>query len=153
MFVTLFLGALNTKTGVLTFINAGHLAPSVLHAAGSIESVGDKPAMPLGVRIGAAYQEQIVTLLPEDTVFVFSDGVTEAMNVADEFYGNERLQADLRAASALTPGEIVRTIKGKVDVFTGQAPKFDDVTMLALRWQPCVAAMENQPSLAGYNTL
>ena len=153
MFVTLFLGALNTKTGVLTFINAGHLAPSVLHAAGSIESAGDKPAMPLGVRIGAAYQEQTVTLLPEDTVFVFSDGVTEAMNVADEFYGNERLQADLRAASALTPGEIVRTIKGKVDVFTGQAPKFDDVTMLALRWQPCVAAMENQPSLAGYNTL
>jgi sigma-B regulation protein RsbU (phosphoserine phosphatase) len=143
MFVTLFLGVLNTKTGVLTFINAGHLAPCVLHAAGNIESVGDKPAMPLGVRIGAAYQEQIVTLLPEDTVFVFSDGVTEAMNVADEFYGNERLKADLGAASALTPEEIVRVIKGKVDVFTGEAPKFDDVTMLALRWQPRVAAMAN----------
>ena len=77
-----------------------------------------------------------MTLQPDDTVFVFSDGVTEAMNVADEFYGNARLHADLRAASALTPGDMVRAIKVKVDVFTGEAPKSDDVTMLALRWRP-----------------
>src|SRR4029077_5972165 len=100
------------------------------------ESVGDKPAMPLAVRAGAAYQERTLTLVPGDTVFVFSDGVTEAMNGLEELYGNERLQADLRAASALTPEEIVRAIKGKVDVFASEAPKFDDVTMLALRWQP-----------------
>src|SRR5258708_16382736 len=93
MFVTLFLGVLDAKTGVLTYVNAGHLAPCVLHASGSIESVGDKPAMPLAVRAGAAYQERTVTLLPGDTVFVFSDGVTETMNAADEFYGNERLRA------------------------------------------------------------
>jgi phosphoserine phosphatase RsbU/P len=136
MFVTLFLGVLDAKTGVLTYVNAGHLAPCVLHASGSIESVGDKPAMPLAVRAGAAYQERTVTLLPGDTVFVFSDGVTEAMNVADELYGNDRLQADLRAASALTPEEIVRAIKVQVDAFTEGALKFDDVTMLALRWQP-----------------
>ncbi len=136
MFVTLFLGVLDAKTGVLTYVNAGHLAPCVLHASGSIESVGNKPAMPLAIRAAATYQERTVTLLPGDTVFVFSDGVTEAMNVADELYGNERLQADLCAALALTPEEIVRAIKGKVDVFTGDATKFDDVTMLALRWQP-----------------
>jgi sigma-B regulation protein RsbU (phosphoserine phosphatase) len=136
MFVTLFLGVLDTKTGVLTYVNAGHLAPRLLHASGSIDSVGDKPAMPLAVRAGAAYQERTATLLPDDTVFVFSDGVTEAMNAADELYGNERLHADLRAAATLTPEEIVRAIKVKVDVFTGEAPQFDDVTMLALRWQP-----------------
>jgi phosphoserine phosphatase RsbU/P len=62
--------------------------------------------------------------------------VTEAMNAADELYGNERLQADLCAASALRPDEMVRAIKVKVDVFTGDAPQSDDVTMLALQWQP-----------------
>jgi phosphoserine phosphatase RsbU/P len=136
MFVTLFLGVLDTKTGVLAYVNAGHIAPCVLHPSGSIEPLTDKPAMPLAVRTGTAYQERTVTLLPDDTVFVFSDGVTEAMNAADELYGNERLQANLCAASALTPEEMVRVIKAKVDAFTGEAPQSDDVTMLALRWQP-----------------
>jgi phosphoserine phosphatase RsbU/P len=136
MFVTVFLGMLDTKTGELAYVNAGHLAPCVLHASGGIEPVYDKPAMPLAVRAGTAYQERTVTLLPDDTVFVFSDGVTEAMNAADELYGNERLQADLCAASALRPEEMVRAIKVKVDVFTGDAPQSDDVTMLALQWQP-----------------
>jgi phosphoserine phosphatase RsbU/P len=136
MFVTLFLGVLDTKTGVLTYLNAGHVAPCVLHASGSIETAGDKPSMPLAVRAGAAYQERTLTLLPEDSLFVFSDGVTEAMNARDEFYGNDRLQADLCAISPVTPKELVHAIKAKVDTFTGEAPKFDDVTMLALRWQP-----------------
>jgi sigma-B regulation protein RsbU (phosphoserine phosphatase) len=142
MFVTLFLGLLDTKTGVLTYVNAGHLAPCVLRTAGSIEPVNDKPAMPLGVRAGAVYQERTVPLRPDDTVFVFSDGVTEAMNGAGELYGNERLQSDLCAASALTPGEIVRAIKAKLNLFAGDAPKSDDVTMLALRWQPAGAQLQ-----------
>jgi phosphoserine phosphatase RsbU/P len=136
MFVTLFLGVLDTKTGILSYVNAGHLAPCVLHACGGIESVGEKPEMPVGVRGSAAYRERTIILMPYDTVFVFSDGVTETMNVADEFYGSERLRADLRAASALTTEELVWSIKMKVDLFTADAPKFDDVTMLALRWQP-----------------
>ena len=142
MFVTLFLGVLDTETGVLTYVNAGHLAPCVLHASGRIEPFNDKPAMPLAVRAGTAYQERTVTLLPDDTVFVFSDGVIEAMNVADELYGNERLQADLCAASALTPEEIVRAIKAKVDGFTGEAPQSDDVKMLVLRWRPAGARLQ-----------
>jgi len=92
--------------------------------------------MPVGVRGSAAYRERMISLLAHDTLFVFSDGVTETMNTADEFYGSERLRADLRAASALRPEELVRSIKMKVDLFAGDAPKFDDVTMLALRWQP-----------------
>jgi sigma-B regulation protein RsbU (phosphoserine phosphatase) len=142
MFVTLFLGLLNIKTGVLTYVNAGHLAPCVLHASGRIAPVNGKPAMPLAVRAGALYQERTVNLLPDDTVFVFSDGVTEAMNAADEFYGNERLQADLCAASALTPEAMVRAIKAKVDAFAGEALQSDDVTMLALRWQPARARLQ-----------
>jgi sigma-B regulation protein RsbU (phosphoserine phosphatase) len=142
MFVTLFLGVLDTKIGVLTYVNAGHLVPWVLDSSGRIEPVNDKPAMPLGVRTDTAYQERTVTLRPDDTVFVFSDGVTEAMNAAGELYGNARLQADLCAASGLTPGEIVRAIKVKLDLFAGDAPKSDDVTMLTLRWQPGAARLQ-----------
>ena len=152
MFVTLFLGVLDTKTGVLTYVNAGHLAPRVLHASGRIEPLNDKPAMPLAVRASAAYQERTVTLLPGDAVFVFSDGVTEAMNAADEFYGNQRLQVDLCAASAMTPEEIVHAIQAKVDLFTGDAPKFDDVTMVALRWQPAEARTTNERILTVFDT-
>lgn len=142
MFVTLFLGVLDTKTGVITYVNAGHLAPCVLRASGTIQFVSDKPAMPLAVRAGAAYRERTVTLLPDDSVFLFSDGVTEAMNVTDELYGIDRLQADLRAASALMPEQIVRAIKTKIDEFMAEAPQSDDVTMLALRWQPARAQLQ-----------
>lgn len=148
MFVTLFLGVLNTKSGVLTYVNAGHPGPCVLHASGSIERVDGKPAVPLAVRASAVYQDWTMTLVPDDTVFVFTDGVTEASNVAEEFYGNDRLEADLCAASALTPEEIVRAIKVQVDVFTGDAPKFDDVTMLALRWQPAGAPIADERGAA-----
>jgi serine phosphatase RsbU (regulator of sigma subunit) len=142
MFVTLFLGVLDTKSGLLTYLNAGHLSPCVLHASGSIERVDGKPAPPLAVRAGTVYQDRTVTLLPDDTVFLFTDGVTEAMNVAEELYGTDRLEAALRAASALTPEEMVLAIKAQVDIFTGEAPKVDDVTMLALRWQP--AELQNE---------
>jgi len=77
-----------------------------------------------------------VIFQPGDAIFVCSDGVIEAMNAAQEFYGNDRLESDLRVASNVTPEEIVRAVKLHVDAFTGEAAKADDVTILALRWQP-----------------
>ena len=139
MFVTLFLGFLNTNSGVLTYVNAGHLGPYVLRGSGGIERVDGKPELPLGVRAGAVFHDASATLLPDDAVFVFSDGVTEAMNVAEEFYGADRLEAGLRPAVNLTPEEIVRAVKDQVDAYTGAAPKADDVTILALRWKPGAA--------------
>jgi sigma-B regulation protein RsbU (phosphoserine phosphatase) len=135
MFVTLFLGFLDTRSGALAYVNAGHIGPLLLRASGEIERIAGKPEMPLGVRAGA-YQDRAVDLLPGDTVLVFSDGVVEAMNVAEELYGGERLKTDLRAVAALAPEDIARSVKRQVDAFTGEAPKADDVTILALRWQP-----------------
>lgn len=136
MFVTLFLGFLDTQSGVLTYVNAGHLNPFLLRASGTVEAVEGRPEMPLAVRAAATFQDRTVNLLPGDAVFVCSDGVIEAMDPANELYGGERLTADLRAAAMFTPEEIVRSVKTGVDAFTGAAPKADDVTMLALRWQP-----------------
>jgi len=155
MFVTLFLGMLDTKTGVITYVNAGHLGPYVLHPGGSIDVINDKPALPLAVRAGVAYQERTLMLRPDDTLFVFSDGVIEAMNIADDLYGKDRLHADLCIASALPPEQIVRGIKAKIDSFTTGTPKFDDVTMLALRWQPngSKRTKSNEVQLSGKESL
>src|SRR5262245_5512879 len=136
MFVTLFLGFLDTRTGLLDYINAGHPMPHLLRASGVIEQVAGKPEVPLAMRPGKVYQDRTVIFQPGDAIFVCSDGVIEAMNAAQEFYGNDRLESDLRVASNVTPEEIVRAVKSHVDAFTGEAAKADDVTILALRWQP-----------------
>ena len=136
MFVTMFLGILDTRTGMLSYINAGHPTPHLLRASGVVEQVDGIPEVPLAVRLGKVYQDRTVILQPGDAIFVYSDGVIEAINAAQEFYGNDRLESDLRVASNVTPEEIVRAVKLHVDAFTGEAAKADDVTILALRWQP-----------------
>ena len=121
---------------MLTYVIAGHPGPFLLRASGAIEGINGKPEVPLGVLAAAAYHDRTIGLLPNDAVFVFSDGVVEAMNGTKELYGGERLKADLRTAVGLAPEEIVQSVKRQVDAFTGNAPKADDVTMLALRWWP-----------------
>jgi len=134
MFVTLFLGLLDTRTGALAYINAGHPPPSLLRATGDIERLDGKPEPPLGVRPDTAYQCRAAMLRPGDAVVVHTDGVTEAMNIGEELYTTERLNADLAALRNEAPEAIVRAVKDRVDAFTGTAPKADDVTLLALRW-------------------
>jgi len=136
MFVTVFLGLLNTQTGALAYCNAGHPIPHLLRASGALEQIHAKPEMPLGVRSKAAYQTGTVTLQPGDGVFVVSDGVFEALNADGAFYTQERLDADLRAALTAPVVQLVKTVTNNVQVFTGTAPKADDVTALALRWLP-----------------
>jgi phosphoserine phosphatase RsbU/P len=136
MFVTLFLGLLNTKTGSLAYTDAGHPAPHLLRAAGKIEQIKASPDMPLGVRSKTRYQTGIVTLMPGDAMFVVTDGVIEAMNAEGAFYTLDRLNADLQAAANAPAVELVRAVTAHVHAFTGSAAKADDVTMLALRWRP-----------------
>ncbi len=136
MFVTLFLGMLDTRTGDLTYSNAGHPLPHVLRGSGATARIDGKPEVPLAVRVDFEYQGRSLALEPGDAIFVFTDGVTEAMSGSDERYTDERLNSDLRALCALSPEKMVRAVKELVDTFTGAAPKADDVAMLALRWEP-----------------
>ena len=135
MFVTVFLGLLDTRTGELTYTNAGHPAPFVLRASGEIGRIEGKAELPLGVRGGVSFQTRALTLLPGEAVFVITDGIIEAMNADGAFYGLERLTAALRAANA-SPIGLVRSVAESVRTFIGAAPKADDVTALALRWLP-----------------
>src|SRR5215467_10965011 len=86
MFVTLFFGVLDPRSGRLRYCNAGHNAPYVAGAGGA-RALESARGVPLGVKSGSAYRTFEATLAPEETLFVFSDGVTEAMNASREFYG------------------------------------------------------------------
>jgi sigma-B regulation protein RsbU (phosphoserine phosphatase) len=136
MFVTLFLGLLETRTGTLGYINAGHPVPHILRATGEIEHVVASPDMPLGVRSKTAYRTGTLTLQPGDGMFVATDGVIEAMNAEGNLYTIDRLDANLRSAVNGSALELVRTVTDNVHAFAGSAAKSDDVTVLALRWRP-----------------
>jgi sigma-B regulation protein RsbU (phosphoserine phosphatase) len=140
MFVTLFLGLLDTRTGVLACTNAGHPQPHVLRASGQVAIMDCKPEIPLGVRSKSSYQTVTVTIGPGDAVFVVSDGVVEAMNEQGELYTIERLNADLSDAAGTSAADLVRKVAHNVNIFTGMAPKADDVTALAMRWRPAKPA-------------
>ena len=136
MFVTLFLGLLDTQTGTLTYTNAGHPVPHILRACGEIEQVHASPDMPLGVRGKTTYRTGIAMLKPGDATFVATDGVIEAMNAEGGLYTLDRLNTDLRAGVNASAVDLVRIVTDNVQAFTGSAPKADDVTALALRWRP-----------------
>jgi sigma-B regulation protein RsbU (phosphoserine phosphatase) len=136
MFVTVFLGLFDTRTGVLSFVNAGHPAPHLLRGGGGATQIEAKPGLPLGVRQHAKYESRTLALKPGDAMFVCSDGVFEALNENGELFSIERLNRELSSADSADPVEIVRLVRNAVDSFTGSAPKADDVTALALRWRP-----------------
>jgi sigma-B regulation protein RsbU (phosphoserine phosphatase) len=136
MFVTLFLGLFDTRTGVLSFVNAGHPAPHLLRAGGDTAQIDAKPALPLGVRRQAKFEGRTLAIQSGDALFVCSDGVFEALNEQGDLFSIKRLNQELSAANGEEPIEIVRIVKNAVDKFTGSAPKADDITALALRWRP-----------------
>jgi sigma-B regulation protein RsbU (phosphoserine phosphatase) len=133
MFVTLFLGFLDAKSGALTYINAGHPFPYLLRSTGELEKIDGKPEPPLAVSATTRYRNRTATLQPGDGLFIFTDGVVEAMNAAGEAYSMERLETELRGAIHASPDSMATSIKLSVDAFANGAPKADDVTILALR--------------------
>ena len=162
MFVTVFFGVLDIQTGEFTYVNGGHNPPLVgryddslrdsLHtgAAKSLRSQaapikdGDKTAwdylqiehkgFPLGVRKKAAYTMERLTLRPGDALYLYTDGVTEAMDEEGNLYGEERLQSFLNGLSERTVQDVLAAVKEDVANHAGAAEQSDDVTMLGLRY-------------------
>ena len=135
MFVTAWLGILNTKTGKVLFANAGHNPPLVKHADGTYEYLKSRAGFVLAGMEGVRYRKNELTLAPGDAIYLYTDGVTEATNMSEELYGEERLQKVLDIYKDATPETICVEVKIDVDKFVGEAPQFDDITMLAIRYK------------------
>ena len=133
LFVTGWIGILDLATGIMDVANAGHNPPLICHD-GEYEYSKLKPGFVLAGMEGIKYKSQQVQLMEGDTLFLYTDGVTEATNIKNELYGEDRLKAFLNSHAGSSVMEICRAVKKDVDDFTGEAPQFDDVTMLAFRY-------------------
>jgi len=136
MFATVVAGFLDVSSGVLECVNAGHPAPWLLRADREPERMSAAPQLPLGVKAGTRYSAHTFRLEPGDSLFVCTDGVAEAMNEANEFYSEHRLESALNSLRGAAPADMLRLVREDVARFTGDAPVADDLTMLAVLWQP-----------------
>ncbi len=135
MFVTCWMGILDLTTGNLTFANAGHNAPVVFHG-GEPSFLEFRPGFVLGGMDGVRYRVGEMKLEPGDEIYLYTDGVTEATDGNLELYGNDRLLAALNGVKGMSAQEVCRTVKADVDRFVGEAPQFDDITMVHLKMLP-----------------
>ena len=134
MFVTVWLGILEISTGVLTAVNAGHEYPIMRKAGGAYELLDDPHGFVMGVMPGMQYQEYEIEMHRGDSIYVYSDGAPDAVNLKEEQFERERLLASLNQAPDASPEELLGQVKGDIDRFVGDAAQFDDITMLCMRY-------------------
>ena len=147
MFVTAWMGFLNTETGEVTFANAGHNPPLVRHADGSFEYLKVRAGFVLAGMEGVKYRKNELQLAPGDVIYLYTDGVTEATNINDELYGEDRLLALLNANKEASMEKLCKLVKEDVFAFAGEAPQFDDITMLALKYCGATAPTNQEEAL------
>jgi sigma-B regulation protein RsbU (phosphoserine phosphatase) len=134
MYVTVFYGVLDTRTGRLAYCNAGHNPPFVLRGAGGVEPLPQTGGTVLGLFEGSAYECGELVLQPGDALFTYTDGVTEASDASGEEFTAERLQPCLSAAAGRDLDDLLATVGAEVAAFAGGEPQADDITMLAVRY-------------------
>ncbi len=132
MFVTAWLGILELSTGKLTAANAGHEYPIIRQHGGRYELYRDKHGFVIGGMEGMEYKEYEIWLKPGSEVFLYTDGVTEATSEQNEQFGTKRLLESLNGGLAPELKGVLERVNDAVDVFVGDAPQFDDITMLCL---------------------
>ena len=136
MFCTFFLGVLDLKTGLLQYCNAGHEAPFILHRGErDVERLSVKPNIALGVMEGKPFLAEERQLQPEDLLFFYTDGLTDATNAEGQMFDIERVKETLRQSvdnDLADAAAYVRRMTDEVAAFVKDAPQADDLTLLAV---------------------
>lgn len=134
MFVTLFYAVIDTRSGRVEFVNAGHNPPYVIRTNGQVEKIPSTGDMALAVMPGLSYQQRSLCLEPGDALYLFTDGVTEATNPQGEWFGESRLEVFLSGAvQRATPDEVNHRLVDAVGQFESGGSQSDDVTCLMAR--------------------
>ena len=131
MFVTAWVGVIDLETGVVTYANAGHNPPVALP---SCAFVVEKSGPVLAFLDGVVYRSRTLRLAPGDTLFLYTDGVTEALDTKDALFGEDRLVSSLKVAVQAEPIAICNIVRVAVAAFAEGVPQADDITVLALRY-------------------
>ena len=132
MFVTILYAVYSTSSGEFTYANGGHNSPLIVHPDGSSSLLPLTGGIALGVVPDMPYQQQSISLAPGDLAFLYTDGVTEAMNAQEEEFGVERLQEVFATNPPRDPKEANEAVFKAVSDFAGDTPQSDDITCLAI---------------------
>ncbi len=133
MFVTVWFGVLEISTGKIKAANAGHEYPLIRKPGGQFELFKDKHGFVIGGMEGMKYKEYEFTIEKGGTLFLYTDGVAEATNARNELFGTDRMLEALNTDAAAAPKTLLTNMKRAVDDFVGDAPQFDDLTMLGVK--------------------
>ena len=133
MFVTVFYGILNVNTGEVTFCNAGHNPPYLMKSDGTVEPLPIMNDPVVGAIDGLDYHDGTLQLEHGDSIVLFTDGVTEAVNKDFEEFGDSRLKKTLEGVTRQSCQQTIETVKADVAAFVGEAEQSDDITILALK--------------------
>jgi sigma-B regulation protein RsbU (phosphoserine phosphatase) len=133
MFVTVFYGIYNVKTGEVTYCNAGHNPPHLLTKNGEVRELPKSRDMMVGAFDGVQYHEDTLQLEKGDALVMFTDGVTEAMNIEREEFGTNRLKETLEEVAMHNCQQIIDSVKSDIAAFVGEAEQSDDITMLVIK--------------------
>jgi len=135
MFVTVWLGILETSTGKMQCANAGHEYPAIMRKDGSFELYKDKHGFVLAGMENVRYREYELKLSAGDRLFVYTDGVPEATDSSNTLYGTDRMICALNQAKDGSCSQLLDALHRDVDSFVGEADQFDDITMLCLEYK------------------
>ena len=133
MFVTVFYGIYDLRTGMIDFTNGGHNPPFIVHPDGTAEELKTESNLVLGAMGGIPFKSESLQLNPGDALYLYTDGVTEAENKDHELFGESRLQAVLSAQKGVESREIIEAVSSAVREFVDGAPQSDDITQLVIR--------------------
>ncbi len=134
MFVTLFYASLDPATGRLDYANGGHNLPFVVKASGEVKQIESEAGLVLGVMPGFEFPGGSVQMEPGDTFFLYTDGITEAMDADEEEFGEEELAEVLSECGGSPAAAVSRHVVQAVQEHAGEAPQSDDITCMALRY-------------------
>ena len=134
MFVTVWFGVLDIATGHVTAANAGHEYPMIRKPDGTFEIMKDRHGFVLGALRRKRYTEYEFDIEPGGTLFVYTDGAAEATDRDNRLFGTERMLGALNLEPAASPEVLLTNMKSAIDGFVGEAPQFDDLTMLCIKY-------------------
>ncbi|MBR0151471.1 MAG: SpoIIE family protein phosphatase [Synergistaceae bacterium] len=134
LFVTVWLGILELPTGKVTASNAGHEPPAIRRAGGKYELFGTAQNVALAIMEDMEFSDDEFKLEHLDTIYLYTDGVTEATNTQRQLYGTDRMIDELNSTRGAPADEVLTLMNRSVREFTGDVPQFDDVTMLCLQF-------------------
>ena len=134
LFVTVWLAVIEISTGKGMAANAGHEHPAVMRKDGSFELIKNKHSPAVACMPGMKFREHEFQINPGDTLFVYTDGVPEATNAEDELFGADRMVEALNKSKDKPLRELLADLRSEIDGFVKEAPQFDDLTMLAMRY-------------------